>query len=94
MKIGDFNMEIEDPLLHSLMENHDLNSFIKTPRSFKSDKGRCIDPILTNKQHSCFCSQTFETGLSDFHHLVHTILKTTSAKLPSKKIKYRCCRNF
>ena len=94
MIIEDFNMEIEDPILHSLMEDHNLNSLVKTPTCFKSDRGRCIDLILTNKQHSCFSSQTFETGFSDFHHLVYTILKTTSIKLPPKKIKDRCYRNF
>ena len=94
MIIGDFNMEKGDPPLHSLMEDHDLCSLIKTPTCFKSDRGRCIDLILTNKQHSCFSSQTFETGFSDFHHLVYTILKTSSVKLPPKKIKYRCYRNF
>ena len=78
MIIGDFNMEIEDPILRSLMEDHNLNSLITTPTCFKSDRGRYIDVILTNKKRSCFSSQTFETGFSDFHHLVHTILKTTS----------------
>ena len=94
MLIGDFNMEKEDPLLHSLMEDHDFCSLIKTPTCFKSERGRCTDLILTNKQHSCFSSKTFETGFSDFHHLVYTILKTTSVKLPPKKIKYRCYRKF
>ena len=94
MIIGYFNTEIEDPLLHSLMEDHDLNSLNKTPICFKSDRGRCIDLILTNKQHSCFSSQTSATRFSDFHHLVYTILKTISAKLPPKKIKYWCYRNF
>ena len=94
MIIGDFNMEIEDPLLHSLMGDHNLNSLMKSPTCFKSNRGRCIDLILTSKQHSCFSSQTFETGFSDFRHLAYTMLKTTSVKLPPKKIKYQCYRNF
>ena len=49
MIIGDFNMEIEDPVIRSLMGDHNLNSLIKTPTCFKSDRGRCIDLILTNK---------------------------------------------
>ena len=49
MIIGDFNIEIEDPVLRSLMGDHNLNSLIKTPTCFKSDRGRCIDLILTNK---------------------------------------------
>ena len=43
MIIGDFNMEKENPLLHSLMEDHGLCSLIKTLTCFKSDRGRCID---------------------------------------------------
>ena len=87
-------MEVEDPLLQSLMVDHNLDKLIKTPTCFSSDKGRYIGLILTNKKHSCFSSQTFETGFSDFHHLAYAILKPTSFKLPPKKIKYRCYRNF
>ena len=67
---------------------------IKTPTCFKSNRERCIDLINTNKQHSCFASQTVETSFSDFHNLVYTILKTTSVKLPPKKTKYRCHKRF
>ena len=85
MIIGDFNMEIEDTILPSLMGDHNLNSLVKSPTCFKSDRGRCIDLILTNKQHSCFSSQTFKTGFSDLRHLAYTMLKTTSVKLPQRK---------
>ena len=78
MILVDINMEIEDPILRSFMEKHNLNSLIKMPTCFRSDRGRCIDLILTNKQHSCFSSQTFETGFSNFHHLLYTMLKTTT----------------
>ena len=56
----------------ALMEDHNLNSLIKT--LFK--KLIKIEIKI------------------DFHHLVYTILKTASVKLPPKKIKYRCYRNF
>ena len=37
---------------------------------------------------------TYETGLSDFHPLVYTVMKNTYIKLPSKKLIYRCYKNF
>ena len=67
---------------------------IKTPTCFKSVKGRCIDLMLTNNKHSFFGSQTFETGFSDFHHLIYAILKTTYVKLPPKKINFRDYKKF
>ena len=49
---------------------------------------------MTNWKNSCICSSTVETGFSDFHHVVYTILKTTYDRLPPKVISYRCYRNF
>ena len=40
-------------------------------------KGSCIDLILTNIKHCFKHSSTFETGLSDHHHLVYCMLKTS-----------------
>ena len=87
--LGDFNMETGDQVLHSMMEDHNLDSLIKTPTSFNTDQGKCIDLILTNNKCGFLESQTFETGFSDFDHLVYTALKTTSVKLPPKRITYR-----
>ena len=84
MIIGDFNIEIEDSILRLFLEDHNLNSRSKTPTCSKSDRGRCIDLILINKQHSCFSSKTFETGFNDLHYLLYTMLKTTSVKLLPK----------
>ena len=39
-------------------------------------------------------SQVFGTGLSDFHKLVVTVLKSTSPKSPGKIIIYRSYKNF
>ena len=39
-------------------------------------------------------SQSFETGLSDHHHLIYTILKSTLVKLPPRNIRYREYKNF
>ena len=50
--------------------------------------------MLTNKKQSFIKSQSFETGFSDHHHLIYTILKSNFVKLPTKIIRYREYKNF
>ena len=53
-----------------------------------------IDLILTNRTFSFENTQMFETGLSDHHHLVYTMLKTTFQKSEPKQLIYRDFKNF
>ena len=86
MVLGDFNLEQGDKALPSLIQYHDLYNMIKHPTCFKSSKGRCIELIFINRKHSFVHSRSFETGFSDHHHMIYTILKTTFIKLPPKKL--------
>ena len=52
-----------------------------------------IDLLLTNTIRSFQQSQAFETGLSDFHKLVVTVLKSTFPKSPPQKVTYRSYKN-
>ena len=45
--------------------------------------------ILTNRKICFKHSSTFETGLSDHHHLIYSMLKTTLKKEEPKLYKYR-----
>eukprot|EP00794_Sanderia_malayensis_P018339 gene18339-20183_t len=72
-----------------LSEDHNLHNLIKSATCFKSSKGRCIDLILTNRKHSFMHSKSFETGFSDHHHMIYTILKSTFEKVYPTKITYR-----
>ena len=87
--MGDMNMLPSDSDLIELMTSHDLYNMIKTPTCFKTSAGRCIDLLLTNKKFSFFNTRTFETGFSDFHVMIYTMLKTTYQKVPPKIIIYR-----
>ena len=74
---------------------YNLKSLIKKPTCFKSKNNpSCIDLILTNRGNCFQNSSTVETGLSDFHHLVLTVLKTTYKKKPPKKVLYRNYKNY
>ena len=93
--LGDLNNEVHEEALENFCESYSLKSLIKTPTCFKSQENpTCIDVILTNKHHSFQNSTTLETGLSDFHLLTLTVMKTSFRKLPPKKVLYRDSKNY
>ena len=53
-----------------------------------------IDPFLTSKNFYFRGTNAFETGLSDFHKLVVTVVKTYFRKMKPKTISYRSYKNF
>ena len=56
-----------------------LKNLIKKTTCFKNPENpKTIDLILTNRPRSFCNSDTLETGLSDFHKLTVTVLKTFS----------------
>ena len=91
---GDFNLEENSPTMRTMMNDHNLTSLIQTPTCFKSEDERCIDLILTNRKSGYFNTKTFETGFSDFHHMVYTNLRTTYIRLPPRITKFRSYRKF
>ena len=52
----------------------------------------CIDNFLTNKKAYFIKTLTFETGVSDHHKLIGTMLRSTKGE--PKKMFYRSYRNF
>ena len=50
--------------------------------------------MFTNRKQSFIKSQSFETGFSDHHHLIYTMLKSNFVELPPKIIRYREYKNF
>ena len=92
--IGDFNLPVENKHLEAIIQAYDLSSLIKKPTCYQSHTPSCIDLILTNRKHLFQLSNTFETGLSDHHKLICTILKSGGFKgVPIAKI-YRCYKTF
>ena len=92
--MGDFNLEPDDKWLKQLLLDHNLYNLVKERTCYKSLAGSTIDLILTNKKFSFKYTQTFETGVSDHHRMIYTMLKTTFQKLPPKKLKYRSYKNI
>ena len=93
--IGDFNSETEENDMKEFCDSYNLKNLIKEPTCYKNPlKPSKIDLMLTNKNRSFQNSQTIETGLSDFHKMTVTVLKTYYQKKSPTLIKYRNYKNF
>ena len=92
---GDFNAEIHDNYLESFLYQHELKNLVKEKTCFKSiSNPSCIDLFLTNNALSFQNTKTVSTGLSDFHKLVLTVLKTNIVKNKPREIQYRDYKYF
>ena len=91
--LGDFNLE---PLCHSMllfMNSQNFVSLIKNKKCFKGI-GSCIDLISTNRKYSFKKTSSYETGLTDHHHLIYSVMKTTFKCEEPKILIYRNYPNF
>ena len=93
--LGDFNDEIENNFLKEFCDLYGMKSLIRIPTCYKNPaNSTCIDLMLTNSNRSFQNSCTIETGLSDFHKMIVTVLKIYFQKREAKVINYRDYRNF
>ena len=92
--MGDFNTEENDENISNFMESYNLKNIVKTPTCFKSDRPRTIDLILTNRISNFQNTVSIETGLSDFHCMIATVVKGGFIKRGPKIINYRDYRKF
>ena len=86
----DFNIDItnkgvEMDKLDEFCDLFNLINLITSPTCFTKTHKSTIDLILTNKE-SCFQkTKVTETGLSDFHKLISTFLRSQFCRLKPKK---------
>ena len=92
--IGDFNLSTENQHLDVLIQAYNLNNLINKPTCIQSNTPTRIDLILINKKNLFKLSNAFETGISDHHKLVSTILKSGSFKGTPKIKIYRSHKKF
>ena len=93
--LGDLNTEVTNSFLEQFCASYNLKSLIKEPTCFKSvDNPSCKDLILTNHPKCFQNSGVYEIGISDFHKLTFTILKTYFQKAKPRIIKYRDYKHF
>ena len=77
------------------METFGLVSLITAPTCFKSPENpSSIDVILTNKKKSFLKSGTYETGVSDHHKLIFTVMRSILDHTVPKVVTYRDYRSI
>ena len=74
--------------MREFVDLYNLINLIKTTTCFKRT-GSCIDLLLTNQKYSFKNTNAFETGLSDHHFLIYSVLKTSFQKIEPKRLIYR-----
>ena len=87
-------MQPTNQILKTFLEDNSFVNQMKSNTCFKSKPGSSIDLILTNKPKRFQNSGGMETGVSDPHDLIFSILETTFAKMPPNKLKYRPYRKL
>ena len=74
---------------------YSLKNLIKEPTCFKNPTNpKCIDLMLTNRHRIFQNSCVIETGLSDFHKMTVTVLRSFIRKAEPKVTFYRDYKNF
>ena len=92
---GDFNVCVEEICMSGFCDTSGLKSLIKDATCYKNPENPSrIDPILTNNPRSFQNSCVIETGLSDFHRMVVTVVKTSFERLKPRVINYRDYKVF
>ena len=80
--------------LKNFLDLYSLKNLVKEPTCYKSHTPKCIDLVLTNRDRSVQKATVVETGLSDFHKMVVTVLKTTFPKQGPTVINYRNYKKY
>ena len=95
MLLGDLNIESSELVLNDFRNVYNLFSLIKEPTCFKNPYNlSCIDLFFTNRPRTFQNTVTIETGISDFHKMVITVMKVFYKKQKPKIIQYRSYKNF
>ena len=80
--------------LKIFLDVYSLNNLVKEPTYYKSHTPSCVDLVLTNRNRRVQNTATVETGLSDFHKMIVTVLKTTFPKQGPTVINHRNYKKY
>ena len=81
--------------MSNFMEVYNFKNLTKGSTCFKNpNKLSCIGFISTNRKKQFMPCALIETGISDFHKMTVTVLRSHFRKREAKIIKYRSNKNF
>ena len=86
--MDDYNVDGKEINVKVSSNQHLLKALKEKPTCFNNfNNPSCIDIFLTNSSKSFEKLLTLETGMSDFHKLIITILKVKPDKLSPRLVK-------
>ena len=81
LQLGDFNSKPTEKAMKGFCQIYNFQYLLDKPTCYKNPFNHsCVNLILTNRLRSFQKSCTFEIGLSDFHRMTLTVLKSFIAK--------------
>ena len=86
---GNFNAEPTTTTISDFCEIYNFKNIIKDKGCFKNPSAPTLDLMITNRPRSFKHSMVVETGLSDFHKVCVTVVKTYYNKQKPSIVKYR-----
>ena len=87
---GNFNADIMAHSMSEFCEMYNVNNLINKPTCYKNPNNQSsIDVILTNRKRGFESSMAIETGLSDHHKTIITVLKSNYKKRDPLLVNYR-----
>ena len=87
---GDLNVQEGEEVLDDFLDEFHAKNLVKDPTCFKNPENpSSIDMFITNSNGSFQKTATISTGLSDFHKMIVTVMKTTYPKADPKIKHYR-----
>ena len=93
--MGDLNLEVSENCLNGFCHVNSLKNFNRGATCSKSSNNPlCIDLFLTNQQQCFQKTHAIETGISDFHRMVVTVMNTHYKKQKPKTIQNRNYKHF
>ena len=98
--VGDFNTDInkDEEIGHDKLDvfcdTLNLTNLVKSETCYTNNHKSAIDLFLTNRPRSFQFTSVTETGLSDYHRLITTFMKSHFSRLKSKIIYYCNFKRF
>ena len=88
--VGDFNMQEGDVVLDDFLDEFHAKNLVKEPTCFKNPGNpSCVDLFITNSSGSFMRTSAVSTGLSDFHKMIVTVMRTTFPRGGPLVVQYR-----
>ena len=93
--MGDFNAESMNMEVANFCAMYNLKNLVKEATCYKNvNNPSCIDLILTNRHKRSHKPKVLETGISDFHCMIITVLKTYFKKATPTIVTYLDYKNY